>query len=209
MHPVERAAAVALRWLATGLGLSLPLIFVEGALLGRFVVQLGGLVGFGLGLGWTLAPLADSEWFTRIASARWRHFAAATAVIILVTGTVALVTLASSAALGFDPSLQFLQLLSALDIAWAATALLLGVRWLRHQRVGLVAAAGLGGVCVWSVWRYLVNVGFGPNGEWVVTRAGLMEYVLPYDMAAAVVAVLAIVAGIRRRQPTVQPSPQS
>jgi len=47
-------------------------------------------------------------------------------------------SLATSAALRYDPSLQFLQLLSSLDIAWAATALALGAR----RRFGPRVAAG-------------------------------------------------------------------
>lgn len=209
MHPVETAAAVALRWLTVGLVASVPLLLVDGPLLLLFVVQLSALVTFGLGLAGSVASLADQTWFPAIPSPAWRRFASAATVVIVVTGTVGLLTLASSAALRFDASLQFLQLLSALDVAWAATALLIGTRWLYGPRAGSAAALGLGAVCVWSVWRYLVNVGFGPEGQWVVDRMALMQYVLPYDTVAAIAAVVAVVAGIRRRQATVQPSPQS
>ncbi len=87
-----------------------------------FIVHLSALVAFGVVLAVRLVPLARSdEWFGATA---WpptrRSLAGAATLVIVVTGAVALLTLASSAALRLQPSLQFLQLLSALDIAWAA-----------------------------------------------------------------------------------------
>jgi hypothetical protein len=130
-------------------------------------------------------------------------------IIALATGVVALVTLASSAALGYQPSLQFLQLLSALDIAWATAGLMLGVRLLAGDRGALAAGLVLAVICIWSIWRYLDVVGFAGNGGWLVSGPDLWRYVLPYDMAAAVMAIGALVIGLRTTQPTEQRNPQS
>ncbi|MCL1599593.1 MAG: hypothetical protein M3094_10435, partial [Actinomycetia bacterium] len=121
-----------------------------------------------------------------------------------------LVTLASSAALRFDPSTQFLQLLSALDIAWAGAALAIGVYRAASRSWAIAAAGVLGVVCVWSIWSYLFAVGFGANGSWIVSGSDLMRYVLPFDVAAATMAVVAFLFGVRARlHATEQPSPQS
>lgn len=128
-----------------------------------------------------------------------RRVAAGASIVALTTGVVALTTLASSAALRYEPSMQFLQLLSALDIAWATAATFVGVSWLWSRRAGAAAAAAVGALCIWSIWNYLRIVGFAPGGGWIVDGASLFRYVLPYDMAAAVVAVTAVVLGARRR----------
>ena len=68
----------------------------------------------------------------------------------------------------------------------------------------------MGVVCVWSIWNYLGHVGFGPNGEWIVSAPDLMRFVLPYDTVAAIVAVSVFLIGVRAKtQATEQPSPQS
>ncbi|NIR60829.1 MAG: hypothetical protein GWO02_15625 [Gammaproteobacteria bacterium] len=120
-------------------------------------------------------------------------------LVVLPTGVVALVTLASSAALRFDPSLQFLQLLSALDIAWAGAALMIGTRWLWGRIAAFFAGGMLGILCVLSVWNYLRVVGFGPDGAWAVRAGEMMTLILPFDTAAAVMAIASLGAGIRRR----------
>ena len=209
MHPVETSVRRAFPWLLGGLAASLLLLAVEANLETVFITHLVVLVTFSLGLAFVLDDQADREWFPSIERRPVRRFAGASAVVIVVTGVVALVTLASSAALRFDPSTQLLQLLSALDIAWATTALMVGVRWARGAAAARAAAIGLGVVCVWSIWRYIDNVGFGPNGEWLVTRDALLEFVLPYDTAAALLAVGAVIVGIKRGQETEQPRPQS
>jgi hypothetical protein len=127
--------------------------------------------------------------------------------VALVTGSAALVTLATSAALRFDASMQFLQLLSALDIAWVVAAASIGAR----RRWGTAAASGtaiaIGIFCVWSIWRYLDTVGVGGDGEWIVNGRELMRLVLPNDLIAAVVAISLLEFGTRYL--TAQPRPQS
>jgi len=136
-------------------------------------------------------------------------FASAAAVVVVVTGVTGLVTLATTAALRFHPSTQFLQLISALDIAWVTAAVVVGVRWLASSRAGIIAGGVIGIVCVWSIWRYVDNVGFAPDGSWIVSRIALEQYVLPYDAMAALVAIGVVAGGIRRRQLRPQPSAQS
>lgn len=161
------------------------------------MVHLSALVGFGLMVVADLSRLIDDSWFAW-RGATGRLMSAGASVVALTVGVVALVTLPTSAALRFDPSLQFLQLLSALDIAWAAGATLVGVGWMLTRGWGYAAGTIVGVVCVWSIWTYLNAVGFTSDGGWQVDGAALMRYVLPYDMAAAVVAVTTLTLGARR-----------
>lgn len=212
---MEQAVVRAFPYLAAGV-LASPLLLLVSAQpepLALFAAQLSALVALGLAVTMRIAPLADREWFTGFE--RWsvgrRTFLGAVVLVVIPTGVTALVTLASSAALRFPPSLQFLQLLSALDIAWAAAALMLGVRWLWGMRVAIATGVMLGVVCVASVWNYLRVVGFGPDGEWIVDGGRMIQLVLPVDAVAAIVALSALVVGARRRgsQPTEQASAQS
>ena len=211
--PIERALLSTVPWLAGGLVTSMALLLVDvgGDPLGVFTVQLMALVGFGLALANLLVRFGTPEWFGGVSwSAVVRLIAGGVGLVVLVTGTVGLVTLASSAALRYDPSTQFLQLISALDIAWVVAAVTIGAyrAWGRGWAVFGGVAVGL--VCIWSIWNYLANVGFGPNGEWVVSAPDLMRYVLPYDTVAAVLAATVFLIGARRAaQTTEQPSPQS
>ena len=209
---MERAVLAAVPFLLVGLALSLPLLLVPGPVtITMVIVHLAGLVVLGLVAAWRLAPLAGGDWFLGSGwSSFWRLAASGVAVVFLVTGMVGLVTLASSAALRFPPSMQFLQLLSALDIAWAGTALIVGTWRLWGGRAAIVAAVVLGFVCVWAIWSYLDAVGIGPSGEWIVDVAALNRHVLPFDVIAAVAAVVMFVLGTRRAaQAMEQASPQS
>ncbi|MDR9451616.1 MAG: hypothetical protein RI637_10405 [Acidimicrobiia bacterium] len=71
------------------------------------------------------------------------------------------------------------------------------MRWLAGRTAGAVAGGVVGVVCVWSIWTYLTIVGFTPDGGWLVDGSALLRYVLPYDIAAAMIAVLALTAGAR------------
>lgn len=213
MPPIERALLRTIPWLIGGLVASLPLLLVTPGdePLWWFIGQLVILVAFSFGLTTSLLPLGDEPWFVEASwSDGWRSIASGAGLVALVTGTTALVTLASSAALGFDPSLQFLQLLSALDIAWAGAALMVGVYRAATRSWSLVSGAVLGIVCVWSIWNYLSNVGFGPAGSWIASGPDLMRYVIPFDVMAAFVAVVAFLVGVRSQlRETEQPSAQS
>jgi hypothetical protein len=213
MVPIERSLLRTVPWLVGALLLSIPLLLVGAPSdpLVLFIVQLSALVVFGLILGNVLAPLGTPQWFV---GKGWspvvRLIAGGIGLVVLVTGTVGLVTLASSAALGFDPSTQFLQLISALDIAWVGAAITIGAYRAWGRGWAVLAGAMIGIVCVWSIWAYLDHVGFGPNGEWIVSSPDLMKFVLPFDVAAALAAVGLFLFGTRRAShATEQPSPQS
>jgi len=213
MPPIERGLIRTVPWLVAGLIAALPLLFVTPSEtpLVLFSVQLVVLVAFSLGLTLVLMPLGDEAWFLDTDWAPWlRSVASGIAVVVLVTGTVGLVTLASSAALGFDPSLQYLQLLSALDIAWVAAAVMVGSYRSTTGAVSIVAGLIVGIICVWSIWNYLNIVGFGPGGAWVGFGPDLVRYVIPIDVVAALIAVGLFLLGVRAQvQATEQPNPQS
>jgi len=209
--PMERAVLATVPFLAIGLVASLPLLFIGWSPppFMIVIVHLTLLVLVGLIASLRLAPLAGLDWFMGQSwTPFWRSMASGVSIVFLVTGMVGLAALASSAALRYPPSLQFLQLLSALDIAWAGAALVVGVY--RTWRMPAAASVGsvLAVVCIWSIWWYLDGVGFGPNGEWIVDASVLMQRVLPFDIAAAVMAIVALVYG-SRRQAMEQASPQS
>lgn len=208
---MERAVLATVPFLAIGLVVSVPLLLIRWTPppFSLVVIHLAALVVLGLVAVIWLAPLAGIDWFKgRPWSPFWRSAASGISVVFLVTGMVGLVTLASSAALRYPPSMQFLQLLSALDIAWAGAALVIGIYRAWRLPAAVTAGIVLAIVCVWSIWRYLDIVGFGPAGEWIVDPEALARYVLPFDVAAAVMAVGAFVFGTRR-QAMEQASPQS
>ena len=213
MVPIERALVRTVRWLVGGLLASLPLLFIS---VGddptvAFLIHLGVLVAFGLALTVALLPMSGADWFVGSAWRPTMRLAASGAgIVVLVTGVTGLVTLASSAALGYDPSTQFLQLLSALDIAWVTAAVIIGANraWSRSIAVGGGIMMGI--VCVWSIWYYLDAVAFGPDGEWVVSGSDLATRVIPFDTAAAIIALGLFAFGTyRASQAMEQPSAQS
>lgn len=162
------------------------------------IVHLTLVVTSGLALTAVLTRTLDAAWFsTRGAFAQWLR--TAIGLVALVTGFVAMLTLSSSAALRLDPSLQFLQLLSALDIAWVTAGTGLGVYWLAGRIPGIAAGALLAAMCIWSSWRYLSRVGFSPRGGWIVDGAALTSLVIPLDVLAAALTVAVLVLGARRR----------
>ena len=200
--PMEQAVLAVVPFLLVGLALSLPLLLVswEPPPSTIVIAHLSALVLLALVAAVRLAPLAGDVWFLGQGwSPLWRLAASGTTVVVLVTGVVALVTLASSATLRYPPSMQFLQLLSAVDIAWAATALVVGAFRAWGRTAAIVGGVVLGVVCVFAIWRYLDIVGFGPGGEWIVDGPALWRNVIPADMAAAIVAVAVFVYGTWRR----------
>ena len=196
---MNRAFVIATK--ITGLGLlptPLLLLITPSNLLRAFIVQLVALVLFGLFVTVRLATEIEPAWFE--ASSTWRAaWTTRAAAVAMATGSVALVTLASSAALRFEPSLQYLQLLSALDIAWATGALYLGVRMKKTESLARLGGVTLIALCVFSIWNYLTIFGFTSEGGWLVDEPGLLRYVIPGDVAAAVVALTALTWGTRPR----------
>ena len=198
--PLEAALVRALRWTLWAAPLSVVLLVIPSptprSVFAISIVHLSALVVLGLVVARDLSGFLDSEWFLGLGPTG-RRIAAGASVVALTVGVVALVTLASSAALRFEPSMQFLQLLSAMDIAFAAGTTMVGVSWMRGRRAGDVAGLVVAVVCVWSIWNYLRIVGFTPDAGWLVDGDALMRYVLPYDVGA-VVAVVSLTLGARR-----------
>ena len=208
---LEQAFLRSLRWLTVGL-LPTPVLLLlpqlsETSRLTWSTVHLAAIVLVGFAATVDLRHFVDQPMFGDITGTRMRRFAGAAAVVALVTGVVALITLASSAALRLEPSHQFLQLLSTLDIAWSVAALYYGIRWLRGETAGRVAGAVLTAICIWSIWNYLRIVGFTPDGGWLVDGRALLRWVLPFDTMAAIAALGSLIWAVR--QPTEQRKPQS
>jgi len=198
---MERAVLATVPFLAIGLIASIPLLVVPWSPppLTIVIVHLTVLVVLGLVATFLLVPLAGMDWFLgRSWSPFWRSASSGVSIVFLVTGMIGLVTLASSSALRYPPSLQFLQLLSALDIAWAGAALIVGAYRAWGMPVAATAGTLLGIICVWSIWSYFNAVGFGPAGEWIVDSGALNRYVVPFDVAAALMGVGVFVFGTRR-----------
>ena len=198
-HPLETGLAVATKWALVGSSFAVPLLAVPADFVSRnqLIVVTAQLALLVISAGWLalkLEPLLGVPWFGDHQQAVL--FSAAT-LVVLVTGYVALVTLATSAGIRYDPSLQFLQLLSALDVAWTASAFGFGVALLSGSRRAGVIALVLDVVCVLSIWNYLRVVGFDASGGWLVSGRDLLTLVIPFDVVAAVVAVGALVSGSR------------
>lgn len=208
---LEQALLRSLRWLAIGL-VPAPILLLlpqpsGDSLLTWSTIHLTAIVLIGSAAMVDLRHFVDQPMFAGIPGAGLRRFTTAGSIVALVTGVVALITLASSAALRLEPSHQFLQLLSTLDIAWSVAALYYGIRWLRGETAGRVAGTILTIICIWSIWNYLRIVGFTANGGWLVDGEALFRWVLPFDTMAAVAALGSLTWAVR--QPTEHLRPQS
>ena len=118
-------------------------------------------------------------------------------MIVIITGVTGLVTLASSAAMQYEPSLQFLQLLSALDIAWVVAGTTLALRSLWGPAAAIAGGIMMSIVCVLSVTLYLAEVGLTPDQGWLVDGAQMLRLVLPFDVAAALITVTLLIIAAR------------
>ncbi len=196
---LEIALITTVRRLLPSAALAIPLLAVpRGNLLVSITIQLSILTILMYALADKLVPMTSEPWFGGSASIRAKRFGTAAAASALVTGFGALVGLATAAALRFQPSLQFLALISALDIAWVVTATMVGTFWLAGRRASRIAGAIVGAACVFAFWRYLYNVGFTETGGWLLTASDLNRYVLPFDVAAAVIAIGVVLVAIRK-----------
>lgn len=205
MKSLESATLAAFPFLVGGLGASLAGFVVTATddPLSVVTVHLVVIVVFGFALALQVAPHATASWFDDgNRDPRTRLIYSGIVAVIIVTGVVGLVTLASSGALQLQPSLQFLQLLSALDIAWVVTALVIGGTRGWSRTVGIVSGLLVGAFCIWSIWNYLRIVGFTPDGGWLLDGRQLMKLVLPFDMVAALMATTVFVVGTRRAAAT-------
>ncbi len=154
-----------------------------------------------------MSPLTDEPWFGHN-KRPW--LASSASLVAAVVGFSGLLTLATSAAARYDPSLQFLQLLSSLDIAWVVAALYLGARMLWGRPIALALGAVLIAACVLSIALYLNSVGFTSAGGWLVDGGEMMRFIIPADTVAALIATsVLLLASHRSERRTAQPSPQS
>jgi len=204
---LETALIVTVRRLLPSAVVAVPLLAIpRGDLLATVTIQLSALTILMYALADKLVPMTSEPWFSGAASLRAKRFSTAAAASALVTGFGALVGLATAAALRFQPSLQFLALISVLDIAWVVTATMVGTFWLAGRRASRIAGAIVGTTCVFALWRYLDIVGFTEEGGWLLSAADLNRYVLPFDAAAAVIAFGVVLIAIRRDPKSGQPS---
>ncbi len=189
---LEDALLAAFPWLLGGLVASLPLLLLPAADDRRWeaMIHLGVLTLFLFALTWRLRHTGDRPWFDgRDWPESRQRLVTAIAQIVIVTGATGLVTIASSAALQFQPSLQFLQLLSALDIAWVVAGTTLAVRSLWGDAAAFAAGVMMSVICVLSIGLYLADVGLAADGGWLVDGGKMVTLVLPFDVAAAVITV--------------------
>ena len=165
------------------------------------MVQLVMISVFGIYLAFRLLKRLEPVWFdSSPITATQRVFGTGLGVVIIVTGCVGLVTLASSAALRLRPATQFLQLLSTLDIAWAASTVMVAAYWLWSRvRVALFGGLVVVAACTVTLARYVDEAAFGPNGGWRLTASELWEYVLPYDIGVAAIAIGMLFYAVRKR----------
>ncbi len=209
MVPIERSLVRTVGWLLGGLVASLPLLLIDTGdnPTTGFLIHLSALVVYGFALTIALLPASGWGWFE---GSGWNPFlrllGSGVAVVVLVTGTVGLVTLASSAALRYHPATQFLQLLSALDIAWVVAAVIIGGYRLWNRAAAIIAGVVMGIVCVWSIWFYVDAVGFGTSGQWIVSGPDMMTRVIPFDVMAATIAFVLFVVGVRKQTSFGRPS---
>ena len=205
---LDTAMGKAARWAIVGSLIAASLGFVEepNDLLSVVVVHLSAIVAFGFLLTVTLGAGSDTLAGGR-SDTTGSRFARAAAVVAIVTGVALVITLVSSSALGYEVSLQFLLVLSALDIAWVVAATYYGLRWRLGELGGLAGGTAIAVMCVWSIWGYLDQVGFTDSGGWLVDADALNRLVFPLDVAAAVIAVSALWIGARHT--TAQRKPQS
>lgn len=224
MTPAEQSAVRIMIWASAGAAAAVPLLIApptDDPML-PFTLHLIAVTVFIVALTFHLAPISDREWFSGTSlSMRARWALAGVWTVVLVTGATGLVALATAAGLRFDPSLQFLAVLSALDIAWVTAAIGIGARKRWGGGAGVAGALMIGTVCVWSIWRYLDTVGFAADGGWAVDGGEIARLVLPFDVMAAVIAAVVFSAGVRSVDPgdagvpdhaggrTEQPSAQS
>jgi hypothetical protein len=201
VHPFETGLATATRWVLVGIAASTVGFIVDHDTDGaRLVIVTAHLVVMTAAI-WALthrlAAVFDPPVF-RGRSPFAQRLATDAALVALVTGFAALVTLAGSATLRYQPSLQFLQLLSVLDIAWTTSGFYLGVRRMSGRSwAGPAAGVFMGTMCVISLTRYLATIGFGADGGWDVQGAQMTRLVIPADVIAAVLTIGALVLGAR------------
>jgi hypothetical protein len=197
----ERALIRCVVWATTGAAAALPLLVVPepGDPTTTLMIHLAALSGFGVALAFHLAPLADGEWFVGTGSGPIvRRGAAAGLLVAAAVVSTGVVAVATAAALRFDASVQFLQMLAAVGITAVAGSAGLGVRRLAGRGAAATVAMGTAALCIWSLWRYLDLVGFGADGGWVVDGAQIRRTMLPVFLGSGFGALVVFVVAVGR-----------
>lgn len=211
-HPLEVILTVGLRRLLMwGIPLSVVTFLVPapGPDDGLLIYNLVHLTVLQIATFWLvleLAPLTDQPWFVPTKRA-W--LASAASLIAAVVGFSALLTLATTATGRYAPSLQFLQLLSSLDIAWVVAAIYIGARELWGSRIGLILGSLTLLACVGSITLYLQTVGFTETGGWLVDVDAMFRIVISADTVAALLSLTILFTAARSVQRTEQARPHS
>lgn len=204
-HPIEKILSKGLRrllqWMIplTVVALVVPAPGPDGQLWAYTLAHLTILQVATFSFVIETAGLTSSPWFEHL---RRPWLASSASLVALAVGFSALLTLATSAAARYDVSLQFLQLLSSLDIAWVVAALYLGALRLWGRRIALIAGSLLLIACVASIAVYLSVVGFDSDGGWLVDGAQIMTIVIPSDVMAAIISVTVLLVASRAAQRT-------
>jgi hypothetical protein len=201
MAPSEVTLLRSLPWLALGLMSVISARLLRNRLeavplITIFTASLSAMLALVLVATLTVAPLTSTEWYQGSGlSAVGRLIAAGVSLTLLLTAGISIVAIAGAGALGYRPSLSYLQLLSAADAGMATAGTAIGLGWAFGPIGSAVGGASMAAVCVWSIWRYLSHVGFGPQGGWRVNREALWRYVYPYDIAALLVVIFSLAGG--------------
>ncbi|MEA1904020.1 MAG: hypothetical protein U9N56_10885 [Actinomycetota bacterium] len=200
-HPLESVLGLGLKRLLqiglplTAVALVMPAPASDDGLLVYFLVHLTILQFATFAYAAETSRLLSHPWFPRIERS-W--LASSVSVIAATVGFSALLTLATSAAARYDISLQFLQLLSSMDIAWVVAAIYLGGARLWGRGVGLMLGTVLLAACVASIAVYLTVVGFTDQGGWLIDGEQMTRIVISSDTVAAV-ASISILLGAGRK----------
>lgn len=208
---LESSALLTFPWLPGGLVVSLPLLLLTQANDRRWeaMIHLSLLVLFLFALSWRLGRSGDHPWFAdRGWSESRRRLVTNVALIIILTGVAVVVTLASSAAMRYQPSLQFPQLLSALES--------LGLSPEPHlpcvpygETVPPSQRPMMSIIYVLSIGLYLAAVGLFADQGRLVDGEQILRLVLPFDVAAAAITIGLTVSPVGCAQETEQASAQS
>lgn len=211
-QPLEAILAISLkRLLMWGVALSLGMFLVPAPAVGDSLLfyNLAHLTVLQIAtyaLVIELTPLTDRPWF---ASTKRSWLASVVSLIAVVVGFSALLTLATSAVARYDVSLQFLQLLSSMDIAWVVAALYIGARKLWGNGTAAVLGSIILAACVASIALYLQTVGFTESGGWLVDSEAMYRIVISSDTVAAILSLTVLLAAVRSVQRTEQAKPHS
>lgn len=201
LHPFEQALRRAVVWILAGAAVGsivvglMPAPGPDDGLFAYAMAHLTALVLYAGVHAWSQWDLLHQPgWFASLTPVR-RRLWSLVAVVVLTTAVGGLVALPTVAAARYDVSMQYLQILSAIDIAWVVGGSLLGARRLGGRIAGVGAWAIMTVLCIASIWRYLDVVGFTETGGWLVDGDAMLRIVITADAMGALIAISLMVAG--------------